>query len=53
MVGVWKGVSKPIGLAVMLVTALAGFLHYIRVGRNEVSESDERTAAREVERSHE
>jgi formate dehydrogenase iron-sulfur subunit len=53
MVGVWKGVSKPIGLAVMLFTALAGFIHYIRVGRNEVSESDERTAVREAERSHE
>ena len=52
-VGVWKGVSKPIGLAVMLATALVGFLHYIRVGRNEVSESDERAAARESERSHE
>ena len=53
MVGVWKGVSKPIGLAVMLVTALAGFLHYIRVGRNEVSEVDERAAVREAERSNE
>jgi formate dehydrogenase iron-sulfur subunit len=50
MVGVWKGLSKPIGLGVMLLTALAGFFHYIRVGRNEVSESDERAAAREAER---
>jgi formate dehydrogenase iron-sulfur subunit len=37
----------------MLLTALAGFLHYIRVGRNEVSDSDERSAEREAERSHE
>jgi formate dehydrogenase iron-sulfur subunit len=53
MVGLWKGAAKPVGLALMLMTALAGFLHYIRVGRNEVSENDERTAARELERSHE
>jgi len=50
MVGVWKGLSKPIGLGVMLLTALAGFFHYIRVGRNEVSDSDERAAAGEAER---
>jgi formate dehydrogenase iron-sulfur subunit len=50
MVKVWKGVSKPISLAVMLLTAFVGFLHYIRVGRNEVSELDERAAAREAER---
>jgi formate dehydrogenase iron-sulfur subunit len=48
-VGVWKGVGKPIGLALMLMTALAGFLHYIRVGRNEVSERDERAAVRDAE----
>jgi formate dehydrogenase iron-sulfur subunit len=48
-VGVWKGVGKPIGLALMLMTALAGFLHYIRVGRNEVSARDERAAVRDAE----
>ena len=50
MVGVWKGIGKPIGLGVMLLTALAGFFHYIRVGRNETTESDERAASRETER---
>jgi formate dehydrogenase iron-sulfur subunit len=53
MVGVWKGISKPIGLAAMLLAALAGFLHYIRVGRNQVSESDEQAAARDTEQHHE
>jgi formate dehydrogenase iron-sulfur subunit len=47
LVGVWKGAAKPIALAAMLLTALAGFLHYIRVGRNETDDSDEQAAARE------
>jgi len=34
--------------AVMALTALAGFFHYARVGRNEVSEEDERRAEEEV-----
>jgi formate dehydrogenase iron-sulfur subunit len=33
----------------MALTALAGFLHYIRVGRNETNERDEQAAAREME----
>ena len=45
MVGLWKGAAKPIALALMLLTALAGFFHYIRVGRNETDESDEQAAA--------
>jgi formate dehydrogenase iron-sulfur subunit len=53
MVGVWKGVGKPIALAGMLLTALAGFLHYIRVGRNETDEGDEQAAARDRETLHE
>jgi formate dehydrogenase iron-sulfur subunit len=48
-VGVWKGIGKPLGLAAMALTALAGFLHYIRVGRNETNERDEQAAAREME----
>jgi formate dehydrogenase iron-sulfur subunit len=50
MVGVWKGVSKPISLALMALTALAGFVHYIRVGRNETDERDEAAAARDLEK---
>jgi formate dehydrogenase iron-sulfur subunit len=49
-VGMWKGVSKPLALAAMAVTALVGFLHYIRVGRNEVDDSDEEAAAQEAEK---
>jgi formate dehydrogenase iron-sulfur subunit len=49
MVGVWKGISKPLGLAAILLTAVAGFFHYIRVGRNETHEEDEQAAARETE----
>jgi formate dehydrogenase iron-sulfur subunit len=45
LVRLWKGTAKPISLAIMGLTALAGFFHFVRVGRNEVDESDE-TAAR-------
>ena len=37
----------------MALTALAGFFHYIRVGRNEIDEHDEAAAARETEARHE
>jgi formate dehydrogenase iron-sulfur subunit len=53
MVGVWKGLSKPIGLAAIALTAVAGFFHYIRVGRNETTERDEEAATREMEQRHE
>jgi formate dehydrogenase iron-sulfur subunit len=53
MVGLWKGAAKPISLGLMLLTALAGFFHYIRVGRNETDERDEQAAARELEKAHE
>lgn len=43
-VSVWKGITKPLALAVMAATALAGFFHYIRVGPNETTEEDERKA---------
>ncbi|CAM5788110.1 formate dehydrogenase subunit beta [Castellaniella caeni] len=43
-VSLWKGVAKPIGLAVMALTAFAGFFHYMRVGPNEVTEEDEQKA---------
>ncbi len=44
MVGVWKGVAKPLGVAAMAFAALAGFFHYIRTGPNETTEEDERKA---------
>ena len=46
LVGLWKGASKPIALAAMALTALAGFFHFVRVGNNETDERDE-TAARQ------
>jgi formate dehydrogenase iron-sulfur subunit len=52
-VGLWKGAATPISLGLMLLTALAGFFHYIRVGRNETDERDEQAAARELEKAHE
>jgi formate dehydrogenase iron-sulfur subunit len=53
MVGAWKGIPKPLALAGIALTALAGFLHYIRVGRNETAEHDEQAAAEETEHHHE
>jgi formate dehydrogenase iron-sulfur subunit len=44
----WKGFTKPLALAVMLMTAIAGFFHYIRVGPNETDEADEARAADEM-----
>jgi len=53
MVRLWKGATKPLALGVIVLTALAGFLHYIRVGRNETRASDEAAAQREMEKAHE
>ena len=49
LVGLWKGASKPIALAAMAFTALAGFFHFVRVGRNEVEEDDEAAARQALE----
>ena len=45
-VRLWKGVTKPVALAVMGFTALAGFFHFVRVGRNETTEHEEEAAAK-------
>ena len=50
MVAMWKGASKPLGLAAMAFTAVAGFLHYLRTGRNVVTDEDEREAEAERRR---
>jgi formate dehydrogenase iron-sulfur subunit len=47
-VRLWKGFAKPLGLAAMALTVLAGFFHYIRVGPNETDEGDEHQAADEA-----
>ena len=44
LVSVWKGVLKPLSLAAIAVAGIAGFLHYVTRGPNEVSETDERRA---------
>jgi formate dehydrogenase iron-sulfur subunit len=53
MVGLWKGLAKPLALAGIAVTALAGFFHYSRVGPNEVSKEEEAEALHEARRIRE
>jgi formate dehydrogenase iron-sulfur subunit len=48
MVGLWKGLTKPLALAGLAVTALAGWFHYTRVGPNEVSKDEEAEALHEA-----
>jgi formate dehydrogenase iron-sulfur subunit len=49
MVGLWKGLAKPLALAGIAFAAVAGFFHYTRVGPNEVSEADEAEAQHEAD----
>ena len=51
MVGLWKGVSKPLALFAIAATAFVGFLHYIGIGPNETDERDEEAARRELEKT--
>lgn len=44
MVSLWKGAAKPLALAGIALTALAGFFHYTRVGPNETNEHEEEDA---------
>jgi formate dehydrogenase iron-sulfur subunit len=46
LVEAWKGVGKYAGLAVIGLTAVAGFLHHILQGPNRVSSEDEQNADR-------
>ena len=47
-VRLWKGLQQSHSRSsrIMALTALAGFFHFIRVGRNEITEADEAAAAR-------
>jgi formate dehydrogenase iron-sulfur subunit len=47
-VRLWKGATKPLALAAIAFTAIAGFFHYIRVGPNETDEADAARAADEM-----
>jgi len=51
LVRLWKGKAKPLSLAIMAFTALAGFFHFVWVGRNEVDEGDEEAARASLERN--
>ena len=44
LVAAWKGIFKPIALAGIAAAAVAGFVHYIVAGPNEVQEHDEEAA---------
>ena len=44
-VRLWKGIAKPVGLAVMGLAVLTGFFHHVRVGPNETTQRDEEAAA--------
>jgi formate dehydrogenase iron-sulfur subunit len=43
LVGLWKGISKPLGLLAMGAAVLAGFFHYVRIGPNRVEEDEHPT----------
>ncbi|HZT56431.1 MAG TPA: formate dehydrogenase N subunit beta transmembrane domain-containing protein, partial [Burkholderiaceae bacterium] len=44
MVSLWKGFAKPLALAGIALTALAGFFHYTRIGPNETTDAEEADA---------
>jgi formate dehydrogenase iron-sulfur subunit len=50
MVRLWKGIAKPLAVAGLALTALAGFFHYVRVGPNEVTDEEEAAARDEARR---
>jgi formate dehydrogenase iron-sulfur subunit len=52
-VTLWKGITKPLALAGIAMTALAGWFHYSRVGPNEVSKDEEAEALAEAKRIQE
>src|SRR5215469_3784327 len=47
MVRTWKGWAKPLALAGMAFTVVAGFFHYVGVGPAETDDEDETKAAEE------
>ena len=46
LVGVWKGVMKPISLAVIAFAGAFGLMHYVTRGPNRVTEHDEEEAVK-------
>lgn len=45
LVSLWNGVTKPIAMLLLGLTALVSFFHYIRVGPNEIDEEAEEDEA--------
>ena len=45
LVGVWKGVMKPVALAAIAFAGAFGLMHYVTKGPNRVSEHDEQKAS--------
>ena len=45
LVGIWKGVMKPLSLAAIAFAGAFGLLHYVTKGPNVVSDHDEQKAA--------
>ncbi len=43
VVGVWKGIFKPLATAALFFTGLAGFFHYVTIGPNETEEEEEQS----------
>jgi formate dehydrogenase iron-sulfur subunit len=50
LVQLWKGMFKPIALAGLAFTAVAGFLHWVVAGPNEVQPEDEEHARAMLDR---
>ena len=49
LVQAWKGLMKPFALGGMALVALAGFVHWITVGPNEVQPEDEAEGRRTID----
>jgi formate dehydrogenase iron-sulfur subunit len=50
LVRAWKGITKPLALAGIGLTALAALFHFLKVGPNETTDEDEELARREMDR---
>jgi len=52
LVWLWKGLFKPVALAGLAATAVAGFLHWIIAGPNEVQPEDEAKGKAMLDHGH-
>jgi formate dehydrogenase iron-sulfur subunit len=53
LVKLWKGIFKPVALAGLAATAVAGFLHWITAGPNETTPEDEAKGKAMLDHGHE